>query len=171
MEKRISYSQFQQVKAAAKMIDPNIRKMEALKKKIMPLVEEMKQYQALNDSLEEGIVKVIGFHVYDLVRKVIEPTGAVDKTGKPIKVTKYLPTSIVSYDEQKKEYVITTPSAEEISAQVDAVHSEAPTTPPTAEVPGSDFDIDAEDPNALPFEEEAPVPSASAEDPSSLSWE
>lgn len=109
MEKRISYSQFQQIKSAAKMIDPNMRKIEALKKKILPLINEMKQYQALNDSLEEGIVKVIGFHVADLVKKVIEPTGAIDKMGKPIKVTKYLPTDIVSYDEQKKEYVINIP--------------------------------------------------------------
>ena len=108
MKKEISYSQFQQVKSAAKMIDPNMRKIEALKKKIMPLVEEMKQYQALNDSLEAGIVSVIGYHVSDLVKKVIEPTGTIGKDGKPIKVTKYLPTDIVSYDEQKKVYVIET---------------------------------------------------------------
>lgn len=123
MKKEISYSQFQQVKSAAKMIDPNMRKIEALKKKIMPLVEEMRQYQALNDSLEEGIVKVIGFHVTDLVKKVIEPTGATDKFGKPIKVTKYLPTDIVSYDEQHKVYVIEVP---------DAPASEAPATPEEA---------------------------------------
>ena len=119
MKKEISYSQFQQVKSAAKMIDPNMRKIEALKKKIMPLVEEMKQYQALNDSLEAGIVSVIGFHVSDLVKKVIEPTGATGKDGKPIKVTKYLPTDIVSYDEQKKMYIIETPSTDEINAEVD----------------------------------------------------
>ena len=119
MRKEISYSQFQQVKSAAKMIDPNMRKIEALKKKIMPLVEEMKQYQALNDSLEAGIVSVIGFHVSDLVKKVIEPTGATDKFGKPIKVTKYLPTDIVSYDEQHKVYVIETK---------DAPVTDAPTT-------------------------------------------
>jgi hypothetical protein len=145
MEKRISYSQFQQVKSAAKMIDPNMRKIEALKKKIMPLVEEMRQYQALNDSLEEGIVKVIGFHVYDLVKKVIEPTGAVGKDGKPIKTTKYLPTDRVSYDEQKKEYVICIPTADEISAQVDAVHPSEAVVPPTTEgMAGSDFDIDTD---------------------------
>lgn len=112
MEKRISYSQFQQVKAAAKMINPNICKIESLKKKIEPLAEEIESLQTLNASLEEGIVKIIGFHVYDLVKKVIEPTGATDKAGKPIKVTKYLPTDIVSYDEQKKEYVITIPDNE-----------------------------------------------------------
>ena len=106
MEKRISYSQFQQVKSAAKMMDPNMRKIESLMNKIKPLEEEIKTLQSLNNALEEGIVKVIGVPVYQLVKKVIEPTGAVGKDGKPIKVTKYLPTDAVSYDEQKKQYVI-----------------------------------------------------------------
>ena len=134
MKKEISYSQFQQVKSAAKMIDPNMRKIEALKKKIMPLVTEMKQYQALNDSLEEGIVKVIGFHVTDLVKKVIEPTGAIGKDGKPIKVTKYLPTDIVSYDEQRKVYVI----------DIETPDGETVVPPTTENVAGSDYDKDAE---------------------------
>jgi hypothetical protein len=114
-------------------MDPNMRKIEALKKKIMPLVNEMKTLQSLNDSLEEGIVKVIGIPVYQLVKKVIEPTGAVGKDGKPIKVTKYLPTDIVSYDEQKKQYVIQIPDDEDTIVP--------PTTEDTA---GSDFDKDAE---------------------------
>ena len=108
MKKEISYSQFQQVKGAAKLIDKPIREIEALKKKIMPLVAEMKSKQEQVELLEAGIVKVIGFHVSDLVKKVIEPTGATGKDGKPIKVTKYLPTDIVSYDEQRKVYVIET---------------------------------------------------------------
>lgn len=119
MRKEISYSQFQQVKGAAKLIDKPIREIEALKKKIMPLVAEMKSKQEQVELLEAGIVKVIGFHVADLVKKVIEPTGATGRDGKPIKVTKYLPTDIVSYDEQKKMYIIETPSTEEINAEVE----------------------------------------------------
>ena len=106
MEKRISYSQFQQVKSAAKMIDPLQRKMQPLRKKIEGLVAELKSYQTQVDALEAGIVSILGFHVSDLVKKVIEPTGKTDANGKPLTVTKYLPTNIVSYDEQKKEYVI-----------------------------------------------------------------
>lgn len=133
MEKRISYSQFQQVKSAAKMMDPNMRKIESLMNKIKPLEEEIKTLQSLNNALEEGIVKVIGVSVYQLVKKVIEPTGAVGKDGKPIKVTKYLPTDAVSYDEQKKQYVIQIAGDEETIV------------PPTTEnVAGSDFDKDAE---------------------------
>ena len=134
MEKRISYSQFQQVKSAAKMMDPNMRKIESLMNKIKPLEEEIKTLQSLNNALEEGIVKVIGVPVYQLVKKVIEPTGAVGKDGKPIKVTKYLPTDAVSYDEQKKQYVIQIADDEETIV------------PPTTEnVAGSDFDKDKEE--------------------------
>jgi hypothetical protein len=109
MEKRIKYQQFQQVKSAAKMIDPLKRKMTPLKKKVEALIVEMKGYQTQIDALEAGIVTVIGFHVDDLVKKVIEPTGKTDGNGKPIMQTKYVPTDIVTYDEQKKEYVVTTP--------------------------------------------------------------
>lgn len=142
MEKRISYSQFQQVKSAAKMIDPNMRKIEALKKKIMPLVEEMKGYQTQINALEEGIVKVIGFHVSELVKKVIEPTGATDKNGKPVMVTKYLPTDMVTYDEQKKQFVITFHDTETV---IEETHTE-----PAAEE-NENVEESEKDDNELPW--------------------
>ena len=143
MEKRISYSQFQQVKSAAKMIDPLQRKMQPLKNKIEALVSELKGLQTQANALESGIVSVLGFHVSDLVKKVIEPTGKTDpKTSKPIMVTKYLPTDIVSYDEHKKQYVINIP--------------DGPVVPPTtAEGPGSDYDADVEVHQIEPIENEA----------------
>ena len=134
MEKRISYSQFQQIKSAAKMMDPNVRKIETLTKKIIPLAEEIKTIKELNSALEEGIVKTFGFHVSDLVKKVIEPTGTMGKDGKPIKVTKYLPTDIVTYDDQKKEFVVTIPD--------DETHIVPPTT---ENVAGSDYDKDVKE--------------------------
>lgn len=112
MEKRISFNQFQQVKSAAKMIDPLKRKMEPLEKKIKALAAEYKSYQTQIDALEAGIVQILGFHVSDLVKKVIEPTGKTDGKGKPIMVTKYLPTDAVAYDEQKKQFVITSKEEE-----------------------------------------------------------
>ncbi len=109
MEKRISYSQFQSVKSVAKAIDPVVRKMAPLRKKIEELAAEYKAYQTQVDALEAGIVSIIGFHTADLVKKVIEPTGKTDANGKPLMVTKYLPTDIVAYDEQKKQYVVSIP--------------------------------------------------------------
>ena len=135
MEKRISFFQFQSVKNVAKAIDPKLKEKVALQKKAIALKAELdakrkRLQEEINektakmkaefdacqqqiDLLEAGIVQTLGFHVADVVKKVIEPTGKTDaKTGKPITVTKYLPTDIVKYDDQAKEYVITLPDAE-----------------------------------------------------------
>lgn len=150
MEKRISYSHFQQVKSVAKTIDPIIRQKARIQAQIDGLDAEFitkgeealaKLKQKLQDDMakkkntleaelrakdeeiavfEAGIVNNIGFHVTDLVKKVIEPTGKTDpKTNKPITVTKYVDTDIVSYDSQKREYVITVPDVEAAGADYD----------------------------------------------------
>jgi uncharacterized protein YlxW (UPF0749 family) len=129
MEKRIKYQQFQQVKSAAKMIDPLKNKIVPLKKKVEELVAQVKSYQTQIDALESGIVTVIGFHVDDLVRKVIEPTGKTDANGRPIKITKYIPTDIVTYDEQHKEFVVTIPDENEQPAE----QTETPEVPTEVE--------------------------------------
>ena len=160
MEKRIPFIHFQSVKSVAKAIDPHLKTMAKLKNSVLAIKEEYETKQAKLkaefeekaakvkqeydncqlqiDSLETGILQITGFHVADLVKKVIEPTGKTDpKTGKPIKVTKYLPTDIVSYDENAKEYVISVPDEGENAPET--------VVPPTAEdTAGSDYDKDAE---------------------------
>ena len=157
MEKRIPFFHFQSVKSVAKAIDPYLKTMDKLKSDVLAIKEAYEAKQAKLkaefeekaakvkqeydncqlqiDSLETGILQVTGFHVAELVKKVIEPTGKTDpKTGKPIKVTKYLPTDIVSYDETAKEYVISVPDAE----------GETVVPPTTENTAGSDYDKDAE---------------------------
>lgn len=104
MEKRISYSQFQSVKCVAKACDPLISKRSKLKEKLDKLAKEYEDCNTQIQSLEAGIVSVIGFPVDKLVKKVIEP--GIDINGMPKKTTKYLPTDIVSYDEKHKQYII-----------------------------------------------------------------
>lgn len=104
MEKRISYSQFQSVKCVAKACDPLISKRAKLKEKLDKLAKEYEDCNTQIQSLEAGIVSVIGFPVDKLVKKVIEP--GIDVNGMPKKTTKYLPTDIVSYDEKHKQYII-----------------------------------------------------------------
>ena len=163
MEKRISFQQFQQAKSVAKSITPFVIKKnkiqaeidglndefmrkgeeklaklkEALKQEMAKKRESLeKEKQELEDNIalyESGIFHTFGVHVTNIVKRVVEPTGKTDKEGHPIKKTDYLPTDIVSYDEQTKQYVITLPDEEE------------PIVPPTTEDgPGSDFDIDVE---------------------------
>ena len=105
MEKRIPFFHFQSVKSVAKAIDPHLKTMTKLKNNVLAIKEEYdakqaklkaeveekaakvkQEYDACQlqiDSLETGILQITGFHVADLVKKVIEPTGKTDaKTGK-----------------------------------------------------------------------------------------
>lgn len=115
MEKRISYSDFLAVKRTAQLVNPTIQKRDAVKKKIETLAQEYNNYDAIVKSYETGIKQMTGLRVEELVKKVIEPavnedgTPKIGKDGKPVKTTKYLPTSIVSYDKGHKQYVITVP--------------------------------------------------------------
>ena len=173
MEKRIPYMHYQQVKSVAKAIDQPLRQKVKIQAQIDALDEEFikkgeealvklkaklkedkaKALETLKAALETkekeitlfeaGVFNIIGVHVTDLVKKVIEPTGKTDAEGKPIKVTKYLPTDIVRYDAETREYVITLPD------------EETETVSPTTEgVAGSDYDKDAE--QSLENEEAAP---------------
>lgn len=159
MEKRLSFYEFQSVKTVAKACSPLVAKREKVQKQIDNLTEKYmkkleEQLNKLNGeydvidtqikALESGIIQITGFRTEQLVRKVVE--CGTDSNGKPTKTTKYLPTSIVSYDEEHRQFVINDTPAEEISAQVDAAKQEEPIVPPTTEDgPGSDFDIDKEE--------------------------
>lgn len=117
MEKRISYSDFMAVKRTAQICNPTTLKREAVKKKIEALVKEYNSYDAQIKSFEAGITQLTGLRVEQLVHKVVEPAFNEDgspklsKEGKPIKTTKYVPTSLVSYDKEHKQFVITLPEA------------------------------------------------------------
>lgn len=107
MEKRISFDQFQSVKRVAQACNPLMVKREKIKAKIEALNKEYNDYDTQIVSLEAGIKQVVGFRVEELVKKVIEP--GVDANGQPKKTTKYLPTDIVSYDENKKQFIVSIP--------------------------------------------------------------
>lgn len=118
MEKRISYDEFMAVKRVAQAVNPLTMKRDKVAKKMESLKAEYNGYDTQIAALEAGIKQIIGFRVEDLVRKVIEPAmdkegnPVVDHNGKPLKTTKYVPTDIVSYDKDNKQYVITTPDEE-----------------------------------------------------------
>lgn len=123
MEKRISYDQFMAVKRVAQAVNPLISKRNKADKALKKAQEEYNSYNEQIEALQAGIKQIVGFGVEELVKKVIEPAtndkGEVktDKQGNPMKVTKYVPTDIVSYDKDNRQYVITTPDAEEKSEE------------------------------------------------------
>ena len=117
MEKRVSFEVFQSVKRVAQACNPLMMKRENIKAKIAKLAEEYKDYDVQIQSLEAGIKQITGYRVEELVKKVTEAG----------KTAKYMPTDLVRYDAEKKQYVI---GSEDI--------------PTTENVAGSNFDIDAE---------------------------
>lgn len=155
MEKRISFFEFQSVKSVAKAIEPKLREQAKIKNQMEKLANEYKKCDADIAALESGVVSLIGFHVKDLIHKIVEETGRVDKEGNAVKVTKYVPSDIVTYDDTAKQYVIKTPDEE--SFQEEANHTEEEAVgdddvyaikPPVPEA-GNDFDVDGD----IPFDE------------------
>lgn len=115
MEKRISYDQFMAVKRVAQAVNPLISKRNKAKEAMDKAQAEYNSFNAQVEGLQSGIKQYVGFDVEQLVKKVIEPavnedgTPKTDKNGKTLKVTKYVPTDIVSYDKENRQYVITVP--------------------------------------------------------------
>lgn len=132
MEKRISYDQFMAVKRVAQAVNPLITKRNKAKEAMDKAQADYDSFNAQVEGLQSGIKQYVGFDVEQLVKKVIEPavnedgTPKTDKNGKTLKVTKYVPTDIVSYDKENRQYVITVPDAEEPKEEVENTESAEP---------------------------------------------
>ena len=90
------------IKRTAQNVNPYVVKKAKILAEMQKLDEELK---SLNDIVEqyEAPIRTMtgGFTTEDLVEKVIETTNAVDKNGRPIKITKYVfkyPDTIVPMD-------------------------------------------------------------------------
>lgn len=166
MEKRISFDQFQSVKRVAQACNPLMVKREKIKTKIEAFAKKYKDYDTQIASLEAGIKQVVGFRVEELVKKVIEP--GVDTNGQPKKTTKYLPTDIVSYDETKKQFIISIPDNDTEDVETKSFsESEEAATPSeennletSTEEPGTNPEAENEDTQAVETEDvptDAPI--------------
>lgn len=166
MEKRISFDQFQSVKRVAQACNPLMVKREKIKAKIEALNKEYNDYDTQIASLEAGIKQVVGFRVEELVKKVIEP--GVDANGQPKKTTKYLPTNIVSYDETKKQFIVSIPDedldgvetksfseSEETASPSEENNMETPTEEPDTNTGAENEDTQAVETGNVPTD--APV--------------
>lgn len=79
------------IKRTAMNVNPLVTRKNKIKEKIDQLNTEYNELQELQDTWELAIKTLTGgYTTEDLVEKVVEDTGKVDKEGKPIKVTKYV---------------------------------------------------------------------------------
>jgi len=120
MEKK-EFSKFfiASLKRTAQNVGPLTRRKEKVMAEIANLNTELQSLNAQIDAYQGPIKEATGgYTTEDLVERVVELTGKLDKDGKPIKMTKWVlkyPDSVVPPTE----------------------------VPTTSEVAGSDFDIDS----------------------------
>ena len=94
MENKTKFTKFQiaQLKRTAQNVAQMVRRKETITKSLTELNAELEQINAQIDGWQ-GPIKMVfdGYTTEDLVIKEINDTGKVDpKTGKPIKVTKFV---------------------------------------------------------------------------------
>ena len=124
------------IKRTAQSVNPMVSKKAKLKEQIDALQAEYDQLNTMQEQYEASIKTMTGgYGTEDLVDKVIETTSAVDKNGKPIKVTKY----VLKYPE-----TVIPAAAEEIEGVTatevdDTAVVEEVETPKDAETPVSPF--------------------------------
>lgn len=124
------------IKRTAQSVNPMVSKKAKLKEQIDALQAEYDQLNTMQEQYEASIKTMTGgYGTEDLVDKVIETTSAVDKNGKPIKVTKY----VLKYPE-----TVIPVAAEEIGSMTasevdDTAVVEEVETPKDAETPVSPF--------------------------------
>lgn len=93
MENKKEFSKFEiaTIKRTAQSVNPMVTRKNKITEQIEELQKEWDTLNAAQNQYEEAIKTMTGgYTTEDLVTKVIEPTSAVDKNGKPIKVTKYV---------------------------------------------------------------------------------
>lgn len=141
MEKRISVNEFRSAVRVAQACNPLIIKRDSFLKKIEKLKEEYDTYDAQVKALESGIVSLLGISVENIVKKEVVVTGT-DSNGKVTKATKYLPTDNVTFDAEKKQYIVSIPEerqspSEEDVPTVEEVEVPAETIEEATEMPAS----------------------------------
>ena len=134
--KKISKFEIATITRTAQSVNPMVSKKAKLKEQIDALQAEYDQLNTMQEQYEASIKTMTGgYGTEDLVDKVIETTSAVDKNGKPIKVTKY----VLKYPE-----TVIPVAAEEIEGMTasevdDTAVVEEVETPKDAETPVSPF--------------------------------
>lgn len=89
--KELSKFEIAAIKRTAQNVNAMVTKKTKLKEKIDALQAEYNQIEEAQEQFEAPIRKMTGgYGTEDLVEKVIEDTGKLDKDGKPVKLTKYV---------------------------------------------------------------------------------
>jgi hypothetical protein len=119
------------IKKTAQIVQPNVAKQAKLIAKIKELQEELEVVTSAIDDWDNAIKKMTGYSSAMLVKRVVEPTDKTDKDGRVLSITKWVPSELVTFDEEKNTYyvadnTIATPDECHEAVCDDTVAEEAP---------------------------------------------
>ena len=137
--KKLTIRNFAAIKRIAQNVNPLVVKKNRMLAQAKKILLEVKEIEEEIKGYEAGVVALTGGYQSEaLVTKVVEDTGKVDKDNAPIKVTKYIPTNLVTFYEEencyyvpdfKKDEDVETPQVEE---PTQTKSNEEPTEDPLA---------------------------------------
>ena len=112
--KKFSKFEIATIKRTAQNVNPMVSRKAKIKEQINALQAEYEQLDTMQEQYEASIKTMTGgYRAEDLVEKVIETTGAVDKNGKPVKTTKFVlkyPETVIPVAAEETEGTTTTTS-------------------------------------------------------------
>lgn len=94
------------IKKTAQIVQPNVAKKQRLEAQIADLQNQLAEANASIAEWDGAIVRMTGYSSEQLIKRVVEPSGKTDANGKPLTVTKWVPTELVSFNEETNTYVI-----------------------------------------------------------------
>ena len=105
--KKLTVRNFAAIKRIAQNVNPLVVKKNRMLAQARKILLEVKGIEEEIKGYEAGVIALTGGYQSEaLVTKVVEDTGKVDKDNAPIKVTKYIPTSLVTFSEEENCYFI-----------------------------------------------------------------
>lgn len=134
--KKLTIRNFAAIKRIAQNVNPLVVKKNRMLAQAKKILLEVKEIEEEIKGYEAGVVALTdGYQSEALVTKVVENTGKLDKDNAPIKVTKYIPTNLVTFSEEENCYYIPDFKKEE---DVETPQVEEPTQTKSNEEPTED---------------------------------
>lgn len=134
--KKLTVRNFAAIKRIAQNVNPLVVKKNRMLAQAKKILLEVREIEEEIKGYEAGVVALTGGYQSEaLVTKVVEDTGKVDKDNTPIKVTKYIPTNLVTFSEEENCYYVPDFKKEE---DVETPQVETPTQTENTEEPTED---------------------------------
>ena len=108
------------IKKTAQIVQPNVAKKQRLEAQIANLQNQLAEANAAIAEWDGAIVRMTGYSSKQLIKRVVEPSGKIDANGKPLTNTKWVPTELVSFNEETNTYVIADAPVSVVPADVES---------------------------------------------------